>query len=58
MIAYFSCRCGRNKLLIQQLSSQGYEIRITNLNPEWRKQARQYKEKMPFKVDNGVVTRL
>lgn len=55
MIAYFKCLCGLNKALAKSLEREGYEIRVINKNPGWRKQALEYKTKLPFKVINGKV---
>lgn len=58
MTAYFRCSCGKNKLLIKRLKAEGYDVRVTNLNPEWKTEAASYRTRMPFKVTNGVVERL
>lgn len=58
MTAYFKCRCGRHKLAIQELKSQGYEVVILNEQPSRRLEAESYKTRLPFKVTNGAVERL
>lgn len=58
MIAYFKCLCGANKSKAKQLADEGYEIRVINTNPAWRKESLSYKEKLPFKVNNGKVERI
>lgn len=55
MIAYLRCLCGANKAKAKQLRDDGYEVRVVNSNPEWRKEAFTYKTKLPFKVTNGKV---
>lgn len=55
MIAYFRCMCGANKAKARQLKEQGYEIRVINLNPEWRKEAKSYGARLPFKITNGIT---
>lgn len=58
MKAYFRCLCGANRQKAKLLSEQGYEVRVINQNPEWRKEALEYKTKLPFKVTNGKVEEL
>lgn len=58
MIAYIKCLCGQNKLLASNLKAQGYEVRVVNMNPTWRKEASGYKVKLPFTVVDGKVTAL
>jgi prephenate dehydrogenase len=58
MIGYIKCLCGSNKLLARKLKEQGYDVRVVNLNPEYRKEAAAYKTKLPFTVENGIITKL
>lgn len=55
MIAYLRCLCGVNRQKAKQLENDGYEVRVVNSNPEWRKEALAYMTKLPFKVTNGKV---
>ena len=53
MIVYMKCACtASDKLLVSQLKSDGHEVRLTNRNPKWRKEAREYALRLPFKVIN------
>lgn len=59
MIAYVKCSCKtEDKLFVSRLKQQGYEIRQTDRNPAFRKQAKEYGAKLPFTVVQGVVTEL
>ena len=59
MIVYFKCICkSSDKLLAKNLQAQGYEVRDIRRNLEWRKQAREYKMKPPFKVADGIASAL
>lgn len=58
MILYIKCQCGRYKLLARKYQEEGYEIRLINMNPEWRKEAKDYHAKLPFTVVNGQVTEI
>lgn len=57
-IFYLKCMCGRNKLLASSMKEQGYDVRVTSKNVEWRREAAEYKAKLPFTVVNGKVTEL
>lgn len=60
MIAYVRCsKCrAEDRLLVQKLKDQGYEIRDVKKNHEWRKEARGYGLSLPFKVVDGVADKL
>lgn len=59
MIVYFYCLCrSRDKLKAKELEANGAEIRITKYNPEFRAEAKAYKTRLPFLIENGKVTRL
>lgn len=57
-ICYLKCLCGRNKLLAVKMQKDGYEVRVTSKNPDWRREASNYKIRLPFVVVNGEVKKL
>lgn len=51
MIAYLRCACTTSqKLKVQQLIKQGYEVRLTRQSHLWRKEAALYNVPVPFIV--------
>lgn len=56
MIVYLKCLCrAQDKLLAQRLREMGYEVRVINKNPQWRREAALYRIKPPFRVVNGIA---
>lgn len=60
MIAFVRCsKCrAEDRLLVQKLKEQGFEVRDVKKNPQWRKEAREYGLSLPFKVVDGVAEKL
>lgn len=55
---FLKCLCGRNKTLAAKFQKEGYKVKVTSKNVEWRREAASYKAKLPFKVVDGEVTEL
>lgn len=51
MIIYMRCACtSKDRLWVSELRKNGHEVRLVNRNPKWRKEAREYGLRLPFKV--------
>lgn len=49
MVVYYKCLCSsRDRLRVQQLRSDGHEVRVVSKNPEWRREAKLYDTRLPF----------
>lgn len=55
---YLKCLCGRNKALAYKYQQEGYKVKITSNNVDWRREAATYNTRPPFIVVDGRVTKL
>lgn len=59
MIVYFKCLCmSTDRIKAQQLKAEGHEIKVVDMNPQYRKEAKAYGVKLPFKVIDGEASPL
>lgn len=51
MIVYLKCACTTgDRLWVMDMRNQGHDVRTVNKSQEWRKEAAEYKTKLPFVV--------
>lgn len=51
MIIYMKCACtSQDRLWVMHMRNNGHDVRAINKNSDWRKEAREYKTKLPFIV--------
>lgn len=57
--AFLKCLCttAQRELAIR-MRQEGYIIRMTNTDPEARKEAQEYEANIPFAVEDGIITQL
>lgn len=55
-LAFIKCTCKSDmRLLAARLKRDGYEVRLTDNNPTYRKQAKEYGATLPFLVIDGAI---
>lgn len=55
---FLKCLCGRNKTLAEKYKKEGFQVKVTSKNAEWRREAARYNVSLPFIVADEKVTKI